>query len=780
MSQHSTAIPAPSRKQVQEWFVKHFNIPEGLDAGWAVSSHRFDPYDLLCAVLRNGGSKQVSSTGSWPSIASTLHLHSNGLATVNVPTGLESFFGRYLAELESLWDRTLFVSSQSPAAVAALTAASAAAASERSQSHGSTQVQLPTRDESSPRSSHTALPAPRHAAPPAPSSVPTFANFAELVTSDFLPLPPASPSVPDSTALDELARYSLRCRELYATVRKINSGRPARALTGEEQEFWKRLLEILRVNKGVVIPGPAEDATTAAQQASHTAVAHMKQADTSPSFVPSRPALVDKKAVLQSTIPDSIDRSKVVIPISRRRRAELIELGAYIPVRDDDVEGRIVRRHLTGADYPTGKSLTLEDRVAKAREPEAVPDRFFKRAGPGLTEPFRSILSEESLLRRAISRLCEWDDCDSDLASEWHLAKHIEKREHALAGRFLGGHRGHLVLFRCLWEDCSSATCFDSAADLKQHITAKHVSKSLVCPFKDCGLTSPSLSHLSRHVFRHHAPNEPLRPLADLSERVPPAGNLAALPPLPHFAHADELTLSVAVGSAPRTARRRENIRARIQRDCVGGEDKEMHVVHHVPMVEHVEGEVGAGPDGEVQYLGEAEGSVYSVDAELDDSDDDDGDLLMPDSQAVPTQRRRRRKRKNRGWGSSGKAAKMPKKVVTPSKGTASRPLAPASTGSRRTLPAHTTPRRSAPDQMAAPLVGPSRVTRAATLASPAPTSAKRAHTVLSPEDQVPVAASARGDGTGVTAAGPASPWRGRLTVYVEIPMRRRPGKCRA
>ena len=78
-------------------------------------------------------------------------------------------------------------------------------------------------------------------------------------------------------------------------------------------------------------------------------------------------------------------------------------------------------------------------RSARPRDPEPRTARFLLRPGPELIEPFKSILSEETLLKRAHETPCGWKGCDSVLASETLLEKHVESRDHLKQGHFLGG-----------------------------------------------------------------------------------------------------------------------------------------------------------------------------------------------------------------------------------------------------------------------------------------------------------------------------------------------------
>ncbi|EIW68743.1 hypothetical protein TREMEDRAFT_63204 [Tremella mesenterica DSM 1558] len=219
----------------------------------------------------------------------------------------------------------------------------------------------------------------------------------------------------------------------------------------------------------------------------------------------------------------AVNRARVVMTISRRRRARLIQAGRYDPFRDDDSdsEGIIHRGHLRPK-IPLPK--TDASRWARPRSPEPIPKRFVHRPGPNLLEPYRSLLTEDTLPRRAIAHECGWKGCDAVLASEWHLQRHVDLRQHALQGRFAAGTYGEEILWKCHWQGCeapASAPCFPSLSALRQHITAKHIAKALMCPYPDCGLVSPNISHLTRHVIKtHDLPDDEPVPLATAA--IPP------------------------------------------------------------------------------------------------------------------------------------------------------------------------------------------------------------------------------------------------------------------
>ena len=68
----------------------------------------------------------------------------------------------------------------------------------------------------------------------------------------------------------------------------------------------------------------------------------------------------------------------------------------------------------------------------------------------------------------------------------------------------------------------------------------------------------------------HDGPEDVARPLADLSQQIPPNDDC---PPLPVIARADELMTPWVLGSTYRTAFRREWIRDKVTRNSMAGEN---------------------------------------------------------------------------------------------------------------------------------------------------------------------------------------------------------------
>ncbi|OCF39944.1 hypothetical protein I317_06256 [Kwoniella heveanensis CBS 569] len=286
-----------------------------------------------------------------------------------------------------------------------------------------------------------------------------------------------------------------------------------------------------------------------------------------------------------------VDRAKVVIPIRRKRRANLIAKGAYKRSRDDESDTDQLHQHMSHAVLRTMKTASQRNaRLNRPASPEPVPVRFFARPGLALLEPFATVLSEQSLLNRAIERSCQWKGCDATLGSEELLKRHVIVREHAKRGREeadseVGSARW---VYRCHWSGCEEP-CFKSEVDLTQHLTARHISRVLYCPYQGCGLTSPNSSHLTRHVTKmHDLPSDRPVPLADLTVRLSPSES-DPLPPLPETARTDELTISIVLGSSHRSAYHIERIRQKVATHCFAGPNPIIHVEHPPHMLERID-----------------------------------------------------------------------------------------------------------------------------------------------------------------------------------------------
>lgn len=246
--------------------------------------------------------------------------------------------------------------------------------------------------------------------------------------------------------------------------------------------------------------------------------------ETKPRIVPKprpkpKPKIVPKaRSSLKSAPKRSrpvIKEPRVVLRINRRRRLELIDSGAYDIFKDDDSEEEAVLQRQGHAGLrKIALSRTSLGRTARPTAPEAIPVRFFSRGGPALVEPFKSILDQTTILKRACAHECQWKGCDSVLASEWHLRQHFETRRHAEQGAFKAGVSvfdppcetlilsetqiyGDNTLYRCHWVECEKP-CFTSLAALEQHLTARHISRTLACPWPDCDLRFSTISHLTR------------------------------------------------------------------------------------------------------------------------------------------------------------------------------------------------------------------------------------------------------------------------------------------
>ncbi|WWC59236.1 uncharacterized protein I303_101786 [Kwoniella dejecticola CBS 10117] len=312
---------------------------------------------------------------------------------------------------------------------------------------------------------------------------------------------------------------------------------------------------------------------------------------------------ITKKQKVKATI-EPVDRAKVVIPIKRTRREELISRGHYNPFRDDDSEDEtlLLQRRAHAGLRPVKLTVQRGSRTVRPSSPEPIPLRFVTRPGPALLEPFASILSEQSILNRSKEYPCLWKGCDSVLASERRLQLHVKARAHARQGqeqvsteRWSWNTRRtterEIVLgkwfYRCHWKGCDEP-CFTSEKDLEQHLTARHVSRVLRCPFQDCELTSLNFSHLSRHVTKtHDSPSDKPAPLADLSVHLVPSPPPAEA--IPETARTDELITPPVVGSVHKSAFYAAKIREKVASHCFAGEDPIIHPQHPPHILQTIE-----------------------------------------------------------------------------------------------------------------------------------------------------------------------------------------------
>lgn len=229
-------------------------------------------------------------------------------------------------------------------------------------------------------------------------------------------------------------------------------------------------------------------------------------------------------------------------------------------------------------------------RQARVREPEDLPERFVHRPGPGILEPWASVVNEESLLNRVNEYPCGWKGCDALLASEALLKKHVAFRAHAAQGAFIAGvgssfapsltHSqlyGEHTVYRCHWRGCTGP-CFDEIWKLVQHMDAVHIGPKLLCPYEVCGLRSPSLHHLQRHVMKQHdLPDDYPHPLANAAvlEEV----NDDDLAPLPDTAYTHELTTQPIAGSWFKEPKQ-ELLRKKVHDKCYAPDDPDIFHNH--------------------------------------------------------------------------------------------------------------------------------------------------------------------------------------------------------
>ncbi|KAK6903966.1 hypothetical protein I203_107477 [Kwoniella mangroviensis CBS 8507] len=315
--------------------------------------------------------------------------------------------------------------------------------------------------------------------------------------------------------------------------------------------------------------------------------------------------IVRKRVEKKRNASSPVDRAKVVIPISRRRREELISRGHYDAFRDDNSDDeRSLPRRAHVSLRPMRLTVQRGSRTIRPSSPEPIPIRFMFRPGPALPEPFASILTEHSLSDRVHEYPCLWKGCDSILASEKLLKRHVENRQHARQGkeevsteRWSWNTRRTTErqvvrgkwFYRCHWKGCEEP-CFTSEADLLQHLTARHISKVLKCPYEACELTSLNISHLSRHVMKQHdSPSDHPVALANISIPLPPPSSPTEQ--LPEIARADELTTQRVLGSAHRSAFYSARVKEKVDSHCFAGPDPVIHVEHPPHMLEIVDDE---------------------------------------------------------------------------------------------------------------------------------------------------------------------------------------------
>lgn len=265
------------------------------------------------------------------------------------------------------------------------------------------------------------------------------------------------------------------------------------------------------------------------------------------------------------------NRAYVSIPISEKRRAELIARGVYDAFRDDEDEreGRpTLRKRYQHYAAGSNRIMFRKEPLVLAR-PEEMPERFIHRPGPALMEPHASVLTQDRLLHTLGSYPCGWKGCGAVLDSEARLGRHVAKRAHAAQGAV----HAEEVVYRCYWAGCAGP-CFERVEGLVQHLRARHVAQRLRCPFAGCEMASPTLAHLQRHALRSHTSDTPLRPRAD----TPTLPQLPPLPPIPQFARSHELTTHPVAGRAHPSAYRQDLVRQKIQRLCYGGPEPDTSV----------------------------------------------------------------------------------------------------------------------------------------------------------------------------------------------------------
>jgi len=162
-----------------------------------------------------------------------------------------------------------------------------------------------------------------------------------------------------------------------------------------------------------------------------------------------KPAIRTKPRPGPRRIPNQRKHVCVVLRISKRRRADLIDQGIYDPFRDDDSddESRTKRYGHSGLRFKVPLPRGSHARTARPQAPEVIVSRFVTRgAETELEERYRDVLSESTILNRTSEQECGWKGCDAVLASEWHLKRHVELRRHAAQGMFKAGVRSPVLI----------------------------------------------------------------------------------------------------------------------------------------------------------------------------------------------------------------------------------------------------------------------------------------------------------------------------------------------
>ncbi|WWD22086.1 hypothetical protein CI109_106575 [Kwoniella shandongensis] len=405
----------------------------------------------------------------------------------------------------------------------------------------------------------------------------------------------------EETAID-MSQVALPAEEVQTLAQAIVAQMGPQQ--GREQEQTDAILAVMDGEPGEIVLQAAEEPSALNGQAS-SLVRSPSVALTPRKRVEPVIELPMSRTKKSKVVRAPVDRAKVVIPIRKRRREELIRRGCYDAFRDDDSEDEVVQKRRVHVSLRPMK-ITLprgtHAHTVRPKDPEQIPLRFLYRPGPGLLEPYASILTEHSLLRRCSEHECGWKGCDAVLGSEELLRRHVEVRGHAKQGRLQAG-VSHWVfsdrrrtmetqlipgewLYRCFWKGCEEP-CFNTEEKLVQHMLARHISRVLHCPYEDCDLVSPTISHLTRHVLKtHDEPTDIPRPLADLSTNLPPP---PAPPPLPEIVRTDELTTPLVIGSSYRSLAQIERLRYKIRTHCFAGDDPVIHVEHPPHMLEKVE-----------------------------------------------------------------------------------------------------------------------------------------------------------------------------------------------
>jgi hypothetical protein len=120
-----------------------------------------------------------------------------------------------------------------------------------------------------------------------------------------------------------------------------------------------------------------------------------------------------------------------------------------------------------------------------------------------------------------------------------------------------------------------------------------------------------------QHVTKQHDDPYLPRPLADLSQHLPPSIPIPSQP-IPEIAHTDELTTLTVLGTSHRSTFHQEKARHKVQTGCFAGEDPVIHVEHPPHILEVLEHSASVPTSADIPLsteliIGKEERLLYKV-----------------------------------------------------------------------------------------------------------------------------------------------------------------------